>query len=51
MLQEIKVKVRGEQDVEEHYTEDGSATIMQINDTKGSLNLSRVVMLRIKWTA
>ena len=51
MLQEFKIKDRTAYEIREHYAQDGCSAIVPINDTEGERDITRMVMLPLKWAA
>ena len=51
MLQEFKAQVRTEQEIREHYAQDGASGIVPIDDTEGDRDTTRMVMIPMKWAA
>ena len=51
MLEKCKACVKMEQEIREHFVQDISSTIVPINNTKGDRDITRMVMLLVKWTA
>ena len=49
MLQEYKVRVRPEQEIDEHYAREGATNIIPINDSEGDRDITKMVMLPVKW--
>lgn len=43
--------MRTEDESREHFAQDGATNIVQIDDTEGVRDVTRIVMLPIKWAA
>jgi len=51
MLTEVKAKIRTADDIKTHFHGDSPTPIMPISDTKGEHDLTRLVMIPLKWAA